>query len=373
MVKKGKYKLFSYLIENYLIYYKSLTKNTKVIAFAILEYSNYKSIESILNDFLRKRVIQYYSIQIETFDKNKKILLLNFEEDKKESIIKSFNNVQQILAENHKFTKFQKEKDLEDMFLAILFQHINSNTCITKSSNSIIISTENKSKSLNFFTIDLAIINKEKSFVSSFLNLITDYGKIGYLIFNIKLGNRENIIVSPYFVVESNNIKNPLNIEEKVNDFFQCNLLKMQNFKLNSIFNLLWRLQICDNSFFFNDYHELFYSKNYTNSLDLLEMNEFFEKQLLNNQIDYTRLSKNLLFIEKRYLFLILQDLDCDYIYRIIEKYYPKYFIYILMLNNLGYTELQQIKSVKSIETIKILNPLEIHKFNYEEFKSKDN
>ncbi|MFX0141242.1 MAG: hypothetical protein ACFFDN_46815, partial [Candidatus Hodarchaeota archaeon] len=71
--------------------------------------------------------------------------------------------------------------------------------------------------------------------------------------------------------------------------------------------------------------------------------------------------------------FLILQDLDSNYIHKVIEKYYSKYFIYILILNDLGYEKLLNMKPIKSIESIKILNPLEIRKFNYEEFKRKAN
>ena len=71
MVKKGKYRLFSYLLENHLIYYKSLKLNNKLIAFALIEYSNFKSVEPILDALLRNRVIKYYSIQIEI---NEKIL-----------------------------------------------------------------------------------------------------------------------------------------------------------------------------------------------------------------------------------------------------------------------------------------------------------
>ena len=259
------------------------------------------------------------------------------------------------------------------LFLAILFQNFKSNTSITKSSESIIISTGNDSKVLNFFKFNLDFIEKKKSFVSNFLNLITNIGKSGFLIFNFKIDNRESIKISPYFVEETAETKNSPNIEKVVNKFFKCNVLKRQNVKITSIFNFLWRLEICDDFLFLNDYYELLNSKNSIETSDLLEMNEFFEKKLINNQIEYTRLSKNLLFIEKSYLFLILQNLDSDYIYRIIEKYYPKYFIYILILNNLGYNELQKIEAMKLVENIKIINPLEFQSFNYGEFKNKSN
>jgi len=373
MVKKSKYKLFSYLIENCLIYYKSLRENNKIISFAILECLNYKSIDSILNDLLRRRVIQYYSIQINTNDKNKKVILLNFEESKKENIIKAFNIVQQNLGETHKPTKFLKEKFLEERFLAIIFKNFSSNTTITKSSESIIISTENKLKVLNFFTIDFDFIEKKKSFISNFLNLVTNIAEKGFLILNFKIENSENIKISPYFVLETDNIKNILNIENKVNNFFHSNLLKRHNIKIKTFSNFLWRLGINDTFFFLDDYYDLFYSNNSSNSLDLLEMNKLIEENLLNNQIEYMRLSKNLLFIEQSYVFLILENLDCDNIYKIIEKYHPKYFIYILILNDLGNKELQKIKSIKLIENIKIVNPIEIRNFNYKEFKRNDN
>ena len=361
MVKKSKYKLFSYLIENCLIYYKSLRENNKIISFAILECLNYKSIDSILNDLLRRRVIQYYSIQINTDDKNKKVILLNFEESKKENIIKAFNIVQQNLGETHKPTKFLKEKFLEERFLAIIFQNFSSNTTITKSSESIIISTENKLKVLNFFTIDFDFIEKTHTFISNFLNLVTNIAEKGFLILNFKIENSENIKISPYFVLETDNIKKILNIENKVNNFFHSNLLKRHNIKIKTFSNFLWRLGINDTFFFLDDYYDLFYSNNSS------------EENLLNNQIEYMRLSKNLLFIEQSYVFLILENLDCDNIYKIIEKYHPKYFIYILILNDLENKELQKIKSIKLIENIKIVNPIEIRIFNYKEFKRNDN
>ncbi|MFX1437229.1 MAG: hypothetical protein ACFFAA_08530, partial [Promethearchaeota archaeon] len=127
MAKKNKYKLFSYLIENNLIYYKSLKENSKIISFAILESQNYKIIDPFLNDLLKRRIINYYSIQIDTTDKNKKIILLNFEEYKKENVMKSFNVVQQNLEEIKISTKFLHEKTLEERFLTIIFQNLKPN------------------------------------------------------------------------------------------------------------------------------------------------------------------------------------------------------------------------------------------------------
>jgi len=373
MVKKGKYKLFSYLVENHLIYYKSLKKNNKIIAFAILQYINFKSIESLLNEFLINRIIHYYSIQIDTNEKNKNILLLNFEEYKKESIIKAFNIVKQNLGVVHSPARFLKEQVLEKLFLAFFFQNINFNTSITKISDSIIISAEQNSKFLNFYSIDLDAIKKKTSFVSTFLNLITSLGKKGFLIFNFTMDSSENIKISPYFVLECENIEKSFTTETLINNFFHCNLVKKQNVEIRNIFNFLWRLGIIDTFFFLNEYYELFSADKLTYSLDLLEINKLFERNLLKNQIEYMRLSKNLLFIEQTFVFLILESLNCDYVHRIIEKYYPKYIIYILILNDAGYKELQEIESAKLIENIRIINLKEIQKFNYKELKIKSN
>ena len=60
MVKKGKFKLLSYVIEDQLIFYKSLNKNKKILAFSIIEAESFFPLLQILSDFLRKRFIKYF-------------------------------------------------------------------------------------------------------------------------------------------------------------------------------------------------------------------------------------------------------------------------------------------------------------------------
>jgi len=369
MVKKGKYKLFNYLIENHLIYYKSIRKNDKIVAFAILIYKNSKSILSFLNEFLRKRIIQYYAIQINTNENCEKLLLLNFEDSKKERIIKSFNFIQQTIFKTHNSAKFLKEKDLEAQFLSNLSQEINSNSFITKLSESIKISNDHCSKAFSFFLINLDFIKKKKSFILDFLKLINDLGGKGFLIINFKTDHNDNIKISSYFVEECENIENIIDLENNVNDFFQSDLIKKQDIKIRTIFNYLWRLEINDSFYFLNNFLDLFFPINSSASSTLSEINKKFEQTLLNNQIEYVRLGDNLIFIEHSYLFIILENLDSKYILRILKKYYPKYIIYILILNELGYKKLLEAKSIKLMENIKIIHPKDIQKFNCQEFK----
>ncbi len=368
MVKKGKYRLFSYLLENHLIYYKSLKLTNKLIAFALVEYSNFKSVEPILDALLRNRVIKYYSIQIDINEKREKILLLNFEDYQKENIIKAFNNVRQNLAEIEKPVKFLKEKILEKKFFAIFFQDINSNTSITKTTEVLTISGENKQKSFDFFSIDLNSIKKRNLFIVNFINLVKNLGRRGFLIFNFQIENND-IKISAYFVDIYENIKNSLNYEDKINSFFHCNLIKRQNLKIHSIFSYFWRLGISNTYFFLSDFYELFFPPKDTYSQELFDTNNQIEKNLLSNKIEYLRLSTNLLLIENNYLFIILENLNSQYIHRILRDHYPKYFIYILILDELGYKKLLKMNSIKLIESIKVVHPEEIQKFNFQEFK----
>ncbi len=369
MVKKGKYRLFSYFIENHLIYYKSFKKKNKIIAFAIFVYLDFKSIEPILNDFLRDRVIHYFSIQIDTDEKSEKILLLNFEDYEKENITKGFNIVKQILTEIENSIKFLKDEILEKNFLAIFFQDINSRTSISKISEAITISTEEKLSIFKFYNINLKLIEQRNSFITNFLNLINNLSRRGFLIFNFQIDYNEDIKIFAYFVDISENNKSNSNLENHINNFFHSNLINRQDIKIQEIFNYFWRLGVTDTFFFLNDFHNLFLLKKNSYSSVLLDINNQIEENLVKYQIEYIRLSTNLLFIEDNYLFIILENLEPDYIHRILQERYPKYFIYILILDNLGYKKLLEMDSIKYLDNIIIIHPEEIQKLNYQEFK----
>ena len=139
---------------------------------------------------------------------------------------------------------------------------------------------------------------------------------------------------------------------------------------MREFINCIWRLGLKDNLFSLNDYYDLFFTKNPHHLIDLSDLNGLIEENLLTNQIEYIRLNKNLLYIEQNYLFILLKDLDSNYIKRIIERFYPKYIIYILIISYLGYEKLLEMTQIKFIENIKIINPEEVHKINYKAFKS---
>jgi hypothetical protein len=369
MVKKGKFRLLNYFIENNLIYYKSLSKNSKIIAFALIKFLNFKPLKYVLTECLINRLIQYFAIQIDINDGSKKLILLNFQDSKKENIIKAFNSVKQSIAETYSSPIFLKDKILEKEFLSIIFNDINAKTSITKEPESILLSSERNNVIFKFFSINLGLIDNKYSFVSNFLNLINSIGRIGFLIFNFKIDINENIKVTSYFIEKNDKMDADYTIQSKVNNFFKSDIISEENIKIKTIFKFLWRLGIREDSIILNDFYNLFISEKSSPSLDLQKIKADIERNLIKNHIKYIKLSKKLFFIEESVLFIILDTLDSEYIHRILEEHYPKYIFYILILNHKGYEKLLETKSIYLIKSIKIIPPEEIHKFNYQELK----
>lgn len=113
-------------------------------------------------------------------------------------------------------------------------------------------------------------------------------------------------------------------------------------------------------------YSHLFLGNNKNDSPDLLKFNQEFEQNLLKNNVKFIRLSNYLLFIEKTFLFLTMSKLKSEFIQRIIQKYLPKYFIYILILNDQDAKKLLEIKSFTSLKNVLILD---LDKFSNLDFK----
>lgn len=371
MIKKGKYKLLSYFVEKNLIYYKSISKNKKIVAFAMFETKLYEPIISILNGFLRKRFIRYYSIRINTSKKNNKEILLNFVDAKKERIIQFFNVIQKCLLEINTPINFLEKEKLEKRFVALIFKELNSNVRIKRDPNSLLIINDEGSKLLDFYKINLNNIENQNSFINSFISLIAGFNKMGSITFSFKVGYEEEINFTSYFVSVNENMEDSFNIEKAVNEFFNYNALKRHNVKIKGIFNYVWRLGISNDFFMLKFFYNLFLVKNQCSLKDLLLFNSQFEQNLVINQIKFVRINNNLLFIEQYFIFLVLIYFDENLILKIVKKYCSKYYIYILILNNLEYKELLEIDNIKLIKNIKILNPDEINKFDYKEFKNQ--
>ena len=54
-----------------------------------------------------------------------------------------------------------------------------------------------------------------------------------------------------------------------------------------------------------------------------------------------------------------------EYIQNVIAKYVSKYFIYIIILDKLEYEKLLEIRNLKSLENIQILDPNKVDDFDF--------
>ena len=369
MTKKGKFKLLSYINEDFLIFYASLNRNKKILAFSIIEARDFYPLISILNGFLNKGFLSYYSMQIDIKNFKKKIYVLNFEDYKKERIIKIFNIIYQKIKKKKITIQFLKNKRLEKKFLNLLIKNSDSKISLLKKNGSIVIKENKKSSNLNFYNIDFSNHIIKSTFITNFSKLSKNFDRKGNLIFNIKKNFSGNLITAIYYLDISNNHKSKVNFENEVNNFYNHYILRKQKIGLRDFYRILWRYKISDKFYLFNEISELFLKEYQYNLQDLSKFNRQFEYNLLKNQIKFKRLNKNLLFIEQGVLFLSTTHLDADLILRILKKYCLKYFIYILIFNESDFNELLKIENINMMENIKIMSPKEFFNLNYDVFK----
>ena len=372
MLRKGKFKLFSYIIDEYLLYYRSLNRKKKLLAFSIIETKEFQPLISILNKFLSKKYLNCYSIQLDVNEQDKNFLILNFEDNKKERIIKFFNLIRQKILGNGRDLHFLKGSDLEKRFKSIIIKEFASSSSILKNHDKIIIKNESKTTFYTFYFINLDKSENKITFIHNFLKLTRTFNQNGHLIFNIKTNFMNNIIVSPFFISKSENEDGQNKFEEELNEIYKYDLIEKQKIEKSKIYLILWRFNINNNrSYFFNNVYELFLDENQYNFKDLHTFNTQFESNLLKKKLKFKRLSKDLLFIEQDILFFTTSHFNPELLCKLLERYYSKYFIYFLLLNERDYNELIEIGTINLLDNVKVINPSLFSYLNLNEFKSK--
>jgi len=370
MVKKGKFKLLSFLIENRLIYYKSLNKNKRLVAFSIIETNNLLKIIPILNDFLKKRFLLYYSIQINIPKKRRKLILLNFVGKDKNRIVKFFSLIYQQISECDKSAKFLKNRYLKRQFLHVISNKINVDINSMKLGDSLILKYDENLHFLHFYQINCSLIENKSVSLHNLLKLLNNFNRKGFLIFNIKVNIKEELIYHAYFI-DVKYEQNSLDIEKEVNSLFICELFKNIELNLKLLYCILWRTNISEIYYNLENGVNLFLSLNQFNFQKLSKFNTQFEKAMQLNQINFHRLNRNLLLIEDKILFLIYKDFHREDILRLLEKYYSRYFVIILILNQDEYKKLLDVNKIKFLENLKTLSYMDFVKLNFSVLKNE--
>lgn len=370
MVKKGRFKILSYRVEDNLIFYQSLNKNEKVIAFSIFEFKQITQIINLLNDFLKNRFLSNFSIQLNIQDKEKALILMCIIDSKKANIIKIFNLIKKTLEETHNSIFFLKNDPLEKEFLEIIIEKTDSNIKIWRKKDSLMVNYENNARTLDFYELNLSNIVDRTSIFNILLNLINNYNKIGYLILSFRFNNMQGVLLSAYFIdVKKQKCTDEFDIEKEVNNFFNYPLLSKHNVNLNEVHNYLWRLHITNNHYISDHLLELFIDENKPEVDENFTIKMQLENELNLKGISFCWLNQNLILIEQRILFLILNKLDFNFLFRICKNYYSKYIIYLLILNDTDHNRALTIDKLQNLKELKILSRKEFEKFDFTNLK----
>jgi len=361
MTKKGKFRILSYLIEDELIFYKSLNNSRKIIAFTLLEIKDHNLILPKLFEFLIEESISYFSFQ---FNKaNELLLLICIENDKRGNI----KNLFMIIKEKLNFQnsiKILKDNELEDRFLKIFNNKLKFNSKLKKQENEITFQENKQNFKINYFKINLDSITKKKLFINSFFKVLEDFSQGGTLIFSFKINKNYQSVLTCYLInIIKNEELNNLFCEE-MNNFYGDKLLTKITLDISDLGNILWRLPIEKSYQFYADFSELFEKYYPSKILDFISL---LEEKLLEMKTSFIKLNQNMLIIKRKILFIINFKVDLNYLKKIIDRYYSKYYIYLVIINQREYQRLSKVKKINMLNGLKIMNKSEFidFKFNF--------
>ena len=357
MVKKGKFKLYSFLLETNLIYYKSINKNNKLIAFSILVSDNFLRMIKPLNEFLLNKYLFYYSIQLNIPQKRKTTIIMAFIGEDKSNIDKFFNMIKEQIKNIDKSVSFLKSRKLKRHFLLVLSNNIDGAANSMKQPHSLAIKNGDRLKFIQTHNINCDYLKNQRISLHSLLKALKNFNQKGYMIFNIRINNHQKIVSNAYFLdIKYEVNSNMIDIDKEINQLYDCELFKKSNLNVSDIYRILWRINVSEKFFVIDNDANIFFSLNYFNFQEISKFNIQFVKILQLNKINYYRLKPNLFFIEEKILFLILEDNNLKYIKKLLKNFFSKYFIFILILNQKEYRKLIESNEIGLLDNLKILS-----------------
>ncbi len=366
--QKGKYTLFSYFIENSLIFYSSLNKTKKLVAFGIFEIQHIQDISKItelLNEFFTNSCLSYFAIQKRfQIQGDSQSLVVNFSNDSKTQILQDFQKVRDGINKLNMDYSIKENKILEHEFFSIINHNnevLSPNSRVVRVKKKTFIKDKDLALYYSFYTLKLSSID-------DYLNLIQflrDRELIGNLILNISIDSKGQKIESLYFTEIRNNERNNIDLVKEVNEFFKSDQIISEIRPRNIeefVWRNLWRLSISnDNSDKFNSFLNIEQKKLTIEDQIILTL----KQELSRRKIEYQLLNENLFIIKKKFLFSIVSRLDLNWLTILIKKNIHKYVIYILLPDNREYTKLKNYSHMMDIKKLIILNLEAFNKFDY--------
>ncbi|MHA1458767.1 MAG: hypothetical protein ACTSQR_03790, partial [Promethearchaeota archaeon] len=216
-----------------------------------------------------------------------------------------------------------------------------------KKQNSLVLKYGNNLKFIQIHQIDCDNLKNQMIPLRSLLKALKNLNQKGYMIFNVRTNNFEEIETNAYFLDIKHDVdSNVINLEKEINQLYDCKLFKKINPNISNLYRILWRVNVSDNFYAINNDADIFFSLSYFNFQDISKFNTQFVKNLQLNKLNYYRLKPNLFFIEEKILFLILEDNKLKEIKKLLEHFFSQYFIFILILNQKEHRKLIESNEV---------------------------
>lgn len=360
MTQKGKFQILSYYIENNLIFYKSINNHKKLIAFTLFRIKSISTILPKILHLLTNELISYFSIQINTDEE--KFLLICIENENRANIKKLFLIIKDKIKSEDQFEILTKH-ELEINFLKIFNKNIENNSRLRKYDDSILLNYRDKQIKISFYNLCLNLIEKKISFINNLIRVLNNFNQESNLIFNFKTNNSNEILLNSYLIIFMKKETSKSLLSKDLNSFFEATILKKQVISIEDIGYILWRLPISNLYFNYENFTELFEFK--SQSISLIFTN-YLEEKLVEKNIPFLKLNQNMMIINRKVLFIINARIEIDYIKKIIDEYYSKYFIYLVIIYEKQYQKLLNIKDISLLNCLTILNGSEFYDFNFE-------
>ncbi|MEJ2294111.1 MAG: hypothetical protein P8Y23_05025 [Candidatus Lokiarchaeota archaeon] len=366
--KKGKFRLLSYLVDDNLIYYRSINKEKKILAFAIFELLTFYPVNNMLEEFLKQGSILFYSIEINLINPDKNFYIICLKQDNKCEIFKNFNSISDKLNHVSHSINFLKEKNLEKEFLNILSFDINKNNLVSDAIGSLRVKNTTI-KTLDFYLVNYYKVGIPSDIIYQLIDYLRSLKRYGYLVINFQIiNNKVSAEIYLIDIIEDLNSHNS-NLENIINKFFSIEIIEKIRLEIKNIFYPLWRYRLTKSNFNQDISKIVLYFERYYTHNNLQRFNIEFKELLEANDIHYNQFSRNLFFIEQSTLVIIFANMRFKFLLDIIKKFRLKYSLILILLNDKDFEDLMQVENVNNISNLTILNYADFIQFDFKSLK----
>ena len=189
------------------------------------------------------------------------------------------------------------------------------------------------------------------------------------MIFNFKINRDNKIIFFPFSLEFQKKGTDNLILDYEINSFLDNKILEKKKLNIDDIGSLIWRLPIDNEYFYLLDHIETFYlDKRYSPnnfSKTILQIKDDLEAKAIKS----FRINNEMLLINENTLCILIQTINLKSLKKIIERFYSKYNIFLILFDLVEYENIIKIEELVSLEKIKILNKNQFFELNINIFR----